>query len=118
MRLGTYDCELMEGTQSILAYGKSEIQERHRHRFELNNELRDTLKENGLKIAGINPERDLVEIIEIESHPWFVGVQFHPELKSTVGEPHPLFTAFVKASLKLKRKLGTEKSVTEQNQPV
>ncbi len=118
MRLGTYDCELMEGTQSILAYGKSEIQERHRHRFELNNELRDTLKENGLKIAGINPERDLVEIVEIESHPWFVGVQFHPELKSTVGEPHPLFTAFVKASLKLKRELANEKSVAEHNQPV
>lgn len=118
MRLGTYHCELVEDTNSFLAYGEKEIQERHRHRFEVNNELRDELIKNGLKIAGINPERDLVEIIEIESHPWFVGVQFHPELKSTVGEPHPLFTAFVKASLKLKRDILNNESVAEQNQPV
>lgn len=118
MRLGTYHCELMEDTNAMSAYGVKEIQERHRHRFEVNNELRDDLIKNGLKIAGINPERDLVEIIEIESHPWFVGVQFHPELKSTVGEPHPLFTAFVKASLKRKRETMNNKSVAEQNQPV
>ena len=118
MRLGTYNCELIDDTNSKLAYGKNEIQERHRHRFELNNELKDRLIQSGLKVAGINPERDLVEIIEIESHPWFVGVQFHPELKSTVSEPHPLFTAFVKASLKLKRKKANNKSVAEQNQPV
>tara|TARA_R100001143_G_C3361345_1_gene136861 strand:- start:34734 stop:36383 length:1650 start_codon:yes stop_codon:yes gene_type:complete len=118
MRLGTYHCKLNDNTQSLLAYGEKEIQERHRHRFEVNNELRDELIKNGLKIAGINPERDLVEIIEIESHPWFVGVQFHPELKSTVGEPHPLFTAFVKASLKQKRESLNNESVAEQNQPV
>ncbi len=118
MRLGTYHCELIEDTNSMLAYGEKEIQERHRHRFEVNNELRDELIKNGLKIAGINPERDLVEIIEIKSHPWFVGVQFHPELKSTVGEPHPLFTAFVKASLKLQREKLSNESVAEQNQPV
>lgn len=118
MRLGTYRCELVENTNSMLAYGKKEIQERHRHRFEVNNELRDELIKSGLKIAGINPERNLVEIIEIESHPWFVGVQFHPELKSTVGEPHPLFTAFVKASLKQKRDFLKNESVAEQNQPV
>jgi CTP synthase len=75
------------------------IDERHRHRFELNNELRQKLSESGLTISGVNPERDLVEIIEIDSHPWFVGVQFHPELRSTVYDPHPLFTAFVEASL-------------------
>ena len=118
MRLGTYHCELVEDTNAMAAYGKKEIQERHRHRFEVNNELRDELIKKGLKIAGINPERDLVEIIEIESHPWFVGVQFHPELKSTVGEPHPLFTDFVKASLKLKREILKNENVAEQNQPV
>ena len=75
------------------------IEERHRHRFEVNNKYREQLFDKGLMIAGINPERDLVEMIEIESHPWFVGVQFHPELKSTVNEPHPLFVAFVGASL-------------------
>lgn len=118
MRLGTYHCELVEGTNAMIAYGEKDIHERHRHRFEVNNELRDELTKNGLKIGGINPERNLVEIIEIESHPWFVGVQFHPELKSTVGEPHPLFTAFVKASLKLKRDFLRNESVTEQNQRV
>lgn len=118
MRLGTYHCELVEGTNSMIAYGEKDIHERHRHRFEVNNELRDELTNNGLTIGGINPERNLVEIIEIESHPWFVGVQFHPELKSTVGEPHPLFTAFVKASLKLKRDFLRNESVTEQNQRV
>lgn len=118
MRLGTYHCELAEETHSILAYGGKEIQERHRHRFELNNELRDELVKSGLKIAGINPERDLVEIIEIESHPWFVGVQFHPELKSTVGEPHPLFTAFIKASLNLKGEKLNNENAAKQNQPV
>ena len=118
MRLGTYHCELVEDTNSMRAYGKKKIEERHRHRFELNNALRDNLVKCGLKIAGINPERDLVEIIEIESHPWFVGVQFHPELKSTVGEPHPLFTAFVKASLKLKRDMKGNENVVEHKQPV
>jgi len=118
MRLGTYHCELVEDTNSMRAYGKKKIEERHRHRFEVNNALRDNLVKCGLKIAGINPERDLVEIIEIESHPWFVGVQFHPELKSTVGEPHPLFTAFVKASLNLKRNMKGNENVVEHKQPV
>jgi CTP synthase len=99
MRLGKYACELTEGTRSREAYGTDLIDERHRHRFELNNELRQKLSESGLTISGVNPERDLVEIIEIDSHPWFVGVQFHPELRSTVYDPHPLFTAFVEASL-------------------
>jgi CTP synthase len=99
MRLGRYECRLAEGTKSRKAYGRETIYERHRHRLELNNSLRQKLEESGLKVAGINPERDLVEIVEIESHPWFVGVQFHPELKSTVSTPHPLFVDFVKASL-------------------
>jgi CTP synthase len=99
MRLGKYECELIEGTKAQMAYDADRIDERHRHRFEVNNELRQKLIDSGLTVSGINPERDLVEIIEIESHPWFVGVQFHPELRSTVYDPHPLFTEFVKASL-------------------
>lgn len=100
MRLGKYTCELKEGTNAHRAYGKTTIDERHRHRYEVNNNLRYKLVENGLVLAGMNPERDLVEIIEIDDHPWFVGVQFHPELKSTVRNPQPLFVDFVKASLK------------------
>ncbi|MFA5669955.1 MAG: CTP synthase [Balneolaceae bacterium] len=100
MRLGKYTCEIKEGTNAHRAYGKTIIDERHRHRYEVNNNLRYKLVENGLVLAGMNPERDLVEIIEIEDHPWFVGVQFHPELKSTVKNPQPLFVDFVKASLK------------------
>ena len=99
MRLGKYECKLTPDSLAWNSYGEEIIWERHRHRFEVNNDLRDELTENGMKIAGINPERDLVEIIEIGEHPWFLGVQFHPELKSTVNEPHPLFVSFVKASL-------------------
>ncbi len=99
MRLGKYDCSLVEGTQAHQAYGEDLIEERHRHRFELNNELRKKLVDAGLTISGVNPERNLVEIIEIEDHPWFVGVQFHPELRSTVYDPHPLFVSFVNAVL-------------------
>jgi CTP synthase len=99
MRLGKYACTITEGTHAAQSYNATDIEERHRHRFELNNELREALVEAGLTVSGINPERDLVEIIEIASHPWFVGVQFHPELRSTVYDPHPLFVSFVKASL-------------------
>jgi CTP synthase len=112
MRLGKYACDIMEGTRAHDAYQKEHLFERHRHRFELNNELREELNSKGLVIAGVNPERNLVEIIEISDHPWFVGVQFHPELRSTVYDPHPLFTSFVKASL---QKAGiTEKAGEEQ----
>ncbi|MEX0944670.1 MAG: CTP synthase [Balneolaceae bacterium] len=117
MRLGKYDCELTPGSKSHAAYNKSKIDERHRHRFEVNNEMRSALVEHGLTIAGLNPERDLVEIIEIESHPWFVGVQFHPELKSTVNDPHPLFVSFVKAALNRNKK-NFKKTEAQQNQPV
>ena len=99
MRLGKYDCRLASCSNALQAYGRELIDERHRHRYEVNNELRNRLTENGLMITGINPERDLVEIIEIENHPWFTGVQFHPELKSTVSEPHPLFVAFIGAAV-------------------
>lgn len=96
MRLGKYECRVTGNTHSSRAYLSEMIEERHRHRFELNNDLRSHLMDHGLIIAGINPDRDLVEIIEVPKHPWFVGVQFHPELKSTVAKPHPLFVDFVK----------------------
>ncbi|MDX1671476.1 MAG: CTP synthase [Balneolaceae bacterium] len=99
MRLGLYDCKIQKGTKTHKAYGTDFIRERHRHRYEVNNNLRYKLVENGMKLVGINPERDLVEIVELEDHPWFVGVQFHPELCSTVKNPQPLFVDFVKASL-------------------
>lgn len=99
MRLGKYNCKLAAGSKSLDAYGEEMIAERHRHRFEVNNELRDKLESAGLKISGVNPERNLVEIVELESHPWFVGVQFHPELRSTVYDPHPLFVSFVEAAV-------------------
>lgn len=99
MRLGKYDCRLEAGTRAFSAYGQADITERHRHRYELNNDLRAQLESCGLKVSGTNPDRGLVEIVEIPENRWFVGVQFHPELKSTVSKPHPLFTGFVKASL-------------------
>ncbi len=100
MRLGKYACQLTEGSKSHTAYGEDLVYERHRHRYEVNNNLRYKLVESGMQLVGMNPERDLVEIVEIPDHPWFVGVQFHPELKSTVNNPQPLFVDFVKASLK------------------
>ncbi len=99
MRLGAYKCNLEKGSLSAKAYGKTSISERHRHRFEFNNKFRNEFMASGLKPVGFNPENDLVEIVELQNHPWFVGVQFHPELKSTVANPHPLFVKFVKAAM-------------------
>lgn len=102
MRLGAYDCIISKGTKAYKAYGNEKISERHRHRYEFNNTYLDTLKKAGLKITGTNPDTGLVEIVELDNHPYFVGVQFHPELKSTVENPHPLFVSFVKAAMKAK----------------
>ncbi len=99
MRLGAYPCVVKEGTRAYEAYQTREISERHRHRYELNNHYRQILTENGLQSSGIYPKEDLVEIVELPKHPWFVGVQFHPELKSRVTKAHPLFREFVKAAL-------------------
>lgn len=99
MRLGAYACEIKKGTKAYEVYGKTLISERHRHRWELNNKFMEPLKVAGMTSSGINPDTKLVEIVEIPDHPWFVGVQFHPELKSTVLKPHPLFVHFVKATL-------------------
>ena len=100
MRLGKYPCVLAEGTRSREFYGAAEISERHRHRFEFNNNYRALLTEKGLRLAGLSPSGRLVEIVELPDHPWFVGVQFHPEFKSRPNRPHPLFFGFVKAALK------------------
>ncbi|MCB0742989.1 MAG: CTP synthase [Ignavibacteriae bacterium] len=99
MRLGAYPCIVSKGTKTKSAYKKEKISERHRHRYEVNNKYRDDLEKNGMLISGISPDGNLVEILELEDHPWFVGCQFHPELKSRATNAHPLFRDFVKAAV-------------------
>lgn len=99
MRLGVFACDIQKGTKAFDAYKSAKIAERHRHRYEFNNEYRAQLQEAGLVIAGRNEEKDLVEIVETKDHPWFVGCQFHPEFKSKPDAAHPLFKAFIGAAL-------------------
>ncbi|SHG95665.1 CTP synthase [Flagellimonas flava] len=103
MRLGAWDCQLADGSLVHEVYGTTDIAERHRHRFEFNNVYKEQMEEAGLKATGFNPKTGLVEVIEIPSHPWFIGVQYHPEYRSTVANPHPLFVGFVKAVLAQKQ---------------
>ncbi|MBE7637548.1 CTP synthase [Sneathiella sp. P13V-1] len=103
MRLGAYPCHLLEGTKVREVYGEELIQERHRHRYEVNVEYRAPLEEVGYKFSGMSPDGELPEIVEIPDHPWFIGVQFHPELKSKPFDPHPLFSSFVKAAMEQSR---------------
>lgn len=103
MRLGAYTCRILEGSKVRNVYEKDEITERHRHRYEFNNEYIADYEKAGMIASGINPDKSLVEIVELKSHPWFIGVQFHPEYKSTVMNPHPLFVKFVKASLTVRK---------------
>ena len=98
LRLGSYPCEIAPGTLMASCYGHDRIDERHRHRYEFNNDYKDRLTENGLVISGISPDHRLVEAVEIKDHPFFVGVQFHPEFKSRPNRPHPLFRGFVEAA--------------------
>ena len=98
MRLGSYPCTIIENSKVHNAYAETNISERHRHRYEYNNKYKEVFENAGMKATGINPDNNLVEIVEIDNHPWFVGVQFHPEYKSTVINPHPLFVDFIKAS--------------------
>ncbi len=103
MRLGSYECALTSGTHAARAYRATSIRERHRHRYEVNNAYVGQLQRGGLMVSGINPRRNLVEIVELKNHPWFVAVQFHPEFQSKPNQPHPLFAAFIGAALKHKR---------------
>ncbi|MEM6642089.1 MAG: CTP synthase [Bacteroidota bacterium] len=104
MRLGAYSCQLKKGSKAYLAYGSSKIKERHRHRYEFNNQYLEDFENAGMFATGTNPDTELVEIMEIKDHPWYVGTQYHPELKSTVANPHPLFVKFVKATQEYKQK--------------
>jgi CTP synthase len=99
MRLGSWECELKNSSNVRSIYDSNVIHERHRHRYEFNNDYLDQFQSKGLIASGINSKTNLVEIIELNNHPWFIGVQFHPEYKSTVNNPHPLFVSFVKAGL-------------------
>jgi len=97
MRLGGYKCLISQNSRVYQSYGRTEVVERHRHRYEFNDKFIDDFKNNGMVPVGINPESNLVEIVEIPAHKWFIGVQFHPEYNSTVIKPHPLFVDFIKA---------------------
>jgi CTP synthase len=104
MRLGAWKCEIKPDTLAYKIYGSTSISERHRHRYEFNSAYLEQLEKAGLKASGFNPETGLVEIVELENHPFYIGVQYHPEYKSTVENPHPLFESFVAAVVKVKKK--------------
>jgi CTP synthase len=104
MRLGAYTARLARGSKTAEVYGVPEVRERHRHRYEVSNTFRDTLVEHGLKLAGLSPDGSLVEIIELPNHPWFIGCQFHPELRSRPTRAHPLFAGFIAAAVAQKRR--------------
>ena len=101
MRLGRYPCRLAQGSLSREAYTEENIFERHRHRYEFNNDYRDILTQNGMKLTGLSPDSRLVEVVELPNNPWFVGVQFHPEFKSRPNRAHPLFREFIRAAGKM-----------------
>ena len=108
MRLGAYQCQIKKNTKAYQIYNSALIYERHRHRWEMNNKYLDLFEENGLMATGTNPDTGLVEIVEHKKHPFFIGVQYHPELKSTVDNPHPLFVKFIKAAMDYRKKRETE----------
>ena len=99
MRLGAYDCELLPDSKAAKAYGKTKVSERHRHRFEFNNDYRAQFEAAGMKCVGENPTAHLVEVVELPDHRWFIGTQYHPEYSSTVLNPNPLFISFVSAAV-------------------
>jgi CTP synthase len=100
LRLGSYPCQLEEGSRAREIYGSDTITERHRHRYEFNMDYREDLEKAGMRFSGLSPDKSLVEVVELKDHPFFVAVQYHPEFKSRPTRPHPLFKAFVEASLK------------------
>ena len=99
LRLGLYECKIKENTLAHMAYNENLIEERHRHRYEFNNDYKVKLESAGMVFSGVNPQRGLVEIIELKNHPWFLACQFHPEFKSRPNRPHPLFAGFIGAAL-------------------
>jgi CTP synthase len=107
MRLGAYPCKLIEGTLAHKAYKVDEISERHRHRYEFNNQYKEELAAKGMILSGISPDGELGEIVELTGHPWFLGCQFHPEFKSRPMNPHPLFQDFIRAALRRKNSKGS-----------
>jgi CTP synthase len=111
MRLGAYPCVLEEDSEAFRSYGKKEISERHRHRYEFNNKFKETLQENGLFISGTSPDGELVETVEIKDHPWFFACQFHPEFKSRPLAPHPVFSSFIEAANEGKKLFVTDQSI-------
>ena len=117
MRLGSYKCTLANNSLAQQLYGSSNISERHRHRYEFNNAYLEQFKAAGMQATGTNPDNGLVEIVEVPSHPFFIGVQFHPELKSTVENPHPVFKGLVKAAMDYKQK-GKEKRLSGASEAV
>ena len=106
MRLGAYQCVLADGSRAATAYGKKKISERHRHRYEFNNRFRDRMSKEGMVFSGLSPDSNLVEIVEVKDHPWFVACQFHPEFQSTPLAAHPLFKAFIAAAMKTLKSHG------------
>ena len=103
MRLGNYDCHIKEDTLAYQIYQKEMVQERHRHRFEFNNSFLLKFKQTGIIFSGINLENDLIEIIELDDHPWFMGMQFHPEFQSRPNRPHPMFKGFIESAIRMKQ---------------
>jgi CTP synthase len=118
MRLGTYPCEILAGSLAEQVYGANKISERHRHRWEFNNKYLKQYEDAGMIASGLNPESKLVEIVELKDHPFFIGVQFHPELKSTVENPHPVFVAFVKAAKENAEKKSSSKNSVLQSEMI
>jgi CTP synthase len=118
MRLGAYPCEIKEGSLAYKIYGDTMISERHRHRYEFNNKYLEQYEKNGMIASGTNPETGLVEIMEIPDHPFFIGCQYHPELKSTVENPHPLFVHFVAAARQFNEKKIMSKNPLLQSEMI
>jgi CTP synthase len=118
MRLGAYPCDIKEGTLAHRIYGASHITERHRHRYEFNNQFLEQYEQAGMVASGKNPQTGLVEIVELPNHPFFIGCQYHPELKSTVENPHPLFVHFVKAAREYSERRSSTKNPLLQSEMI
>jgi CTP synthase len=114
MRLGAYPCRLRPGSLAADVYGVPEVSERHRHRYEVSNNYRDLFAEHGMRFSGLSPDGSLVEMIELPAHPWFIGCQFHPELRSRPTRPHPLFAGFIAAAAGAKRGVEAPRSARAQ----